>query len=290
MKALLIYSHNTGATRRGFSNKLDYVKERLSSVFDTLDPVCTLSKEETRRLIAEKGSDYDSLVIVGGDGTFNNALTAIMGLEKRPTIGYLNFGTLGDVGKAFGLKNDYKKDVEIIIDRNAMDYDVGKVLSSNNTYYFAYTCCIGAYSDIPYSVERKRKRKVGKLAYYEKAVGEAFKKKLIPYKVIRDGEETLEGESPFLMIMNGTHMAGFKVNGQCVYDDGEFELYLTDKGLLNGLLHYMPFKNIKPLIIKECQIEAPASDFWCLDGEKGPSGKITIEVCRKAIKVFTNSR
>ena len=160
MKALLIYSHNTGATRRGFSNKLDYVKERLSSVFETLDSVCTLSKE----------------VIVGGDGTFNNALTAIMGLEKRPTIGYLNFGTLGDVGKAFGLKNDYKKDVEIIVDQNAMDYDVGKVLSSNNTYYFAYTCCIGAYSDIPYSVERKRKRKVGKLAYYEKAVGEAFKK------------------------------------------------------------------------------------------------------------------
>ena len=103
MKALLIYSHNTGATRRGFSNKLDYVKERLLTVFETLDSVCTLSKEETRKLIAEKGSDYDSHIIVGGDGTFNNALTAIMGLENRPTIGYLNFGTLGDVGKAFGL-------------------------------------------------------------------------------------------------------------------------------------------------------------------------------------------
>ena len=67
MKALLIYSHNTGATRRGFSNKLDYVKERLLSVFNTLDSVCTLSKEETRRLIAEKGSDYESLIIVGVD-------------------------------------------------------------------------------------------------------------------------------------------------------------------------------------------------------------------------------
>ena len=290
MKALLIYSHNTGASKRGFSNRLQYVKERLLTVFEELDAVCTLSKEETRRLIADKGSSYDSLIVVGGDGTFNNALTAIMGLEKRPTIGYLNFGTLGDVGKAFGLKNDYKNDVEIILEQNAMDYDVGKVSSDNNIYYFAYTCCIGAYSDIPYSVERKRKRKVGKLAYYEKAVGEAFKKKLIPYKLTREGETAIEGESPFLMIMNGTHMAGFKVNGQCVYDDGQFELYLTDKGLLNGLLHYIPLKNIKPLIIKECQIEAPATDFWCLDGEKGPSGKVKIEVCKKAIKVFTKSR
>ena len=289
MKALLIYSHNTGASKRGFSNKLQYVKDRLLTVFDVLDVICTISKEETRRLIASKGNDYDSLIIVGGDGTFNNALNAVMGLEERPTIGYLNFGTLGDVGKAFGLKNDYKKDVEIIVKQDAKDYDVGKVLSSNNTYYFAYTCCIGAYSDIPYSVPRKRKRKVGKLAYYEKAVGEAFKKKLIPYKVIRDGNETLEGESPFLMIMNGTHMAGFMVNKECVYDDGEFEFYITDKGILNGLLHYLPLKNIKPLSIKECQIEAPVSDFWCLDGEKGPSGKISVEVCQKAIKIFTNS-
>ena len=287
MKALLIYSHNTGSNKRGFANKLSYVKERLSNVFDVLECVCTLSKEETTRLIHEKGSDFDSLIIVGGDGTFNNALTAVMGLEKRPTIGYLNFGTLGDVGKAFGLKNDYKKDVEIILEQVSKDYDVGKVTSDDNTYYFAYTCCIGAYSDIPYSVERKRKRQVGKLAYYEKAVGEAFKKTLIQYKAKLDDKVDIEGESPFLMIMNGTHMAGFTVNKQCVYDDGKFELYVTDKGPLNGLLHYMPFKNAHPFTIGNCSIDAPASEYWCLDGEKGPSGKITIEVCPKAIKAYS---
>lgn len=286
MKALLVYSHNTGSKRKNFSDKLDYVKERLNTVFDVLDCICTISKEETCRLILEKGSEYDSFIVVGGDGTFNNALSAIMKLEKRPTIGYLNFGTLGDVGKAFGLKNNYKKDVEIIVSQRVKDYDIGKITSDQDTYYFAYTCSIGAYSDIPYSVGRKRKRQIGKLAYYEKAVGEALKKKLIPYKVKTDKEE-LEGESPFLMIMNGTHMAGFKVNKQCDYDDGKFELYLTDKGLFNGLLHYIPFKNIEPFTISECSIDAPASDYWCLDGEKGPSGKILVEVCPKAIKAYS---
>ena len=286
MKGLLIYSHNTGANKRGFANKLNYVKRRLDSVFESLDSVCTLSKEEARRLIVQKGNDYDSLIIVGGDGTFNNALNALMLLEKRPTVGYLNFGTLGDVGKAFGLQNDYKKDVEIIVNQAIQDFDVGKVTKDQDSYYFAYTCSIGAYSDIPYVVKRNRKRQVGRLAYYEKAVTEVFKKKLIPYKAIINHEEERSGESPFIMVMNGTHMAGFKINDECIYDDGVFELYLTDKGLFNGLLHYIPFKNAENVAINHCQIAVPESEFWCLDGEKGPSGDIVIEVCRKALKIY----
>ena len=288
MKALLIYSHNTGANKKGFANKLSYVLHRLATVFETLDPVCTLSKEEARRLIIQKGNDYDSLIVIGGDGTFNNALNSLMSLENKPTIGYLNFGTVGDVGKAFGLKNDFKKDVEIIVDQNIKEIDVGKLKQDQKTYYFAYTCSIGAYSDIPYVVERRKKRRVGKLAYYEKAVGEAFKKKIIKYTAKVDGSKEVSGASPFIMFLNGTHMAGFKINKECSYDDGEFELYLTEEGPFNGLLHYVPFKNIEPLLIKKCEITVPKTEFWCLDGENGPAGEAVVEVCPKAIKIYTN--
>lgn len=286
MKALLLYSHASG--HRKVKESIEFVKEKLSAVFDVLDVICTVSKEDAFALEKEAGEKYDVLLISGGDGTFNNAINAVMESDKRPILGYLNFGTIGDVGKIFGIKGGLKEAVEIIASGHYAPFDIGKVTSKEASMYFAYSATFGAYSDIAYKVDRHRKRRLGKLAYYEEAVSQAFKKQVHAYKY--KGNKELVGECPFGMALLGTHIGGFKVNPHAVMDDGKMEIYLTDAGLFNGLIHYAGQGKKPTDITDRCQIELEEDLAWCLDGEVGPRGSAKIEIVPKPLQIYCQEK
>lgn len=278
MKALLSFSLDSGKGIK--KKKLDFVISRLKEVFE-LEIFCSKSKEEAFKKYQE--TDADSIIVLGGDGHFNNLLNALMPLEKKPKIGYLNFGTLGDVGRMFGLTGHLKHDLKIITDGLSKDFDVGEITKGNDSYYFMYVACVGAYSDIPYASKKKR---FGKLTYYLKAIPKVFKKVEVEYSKNKN-EKT---KAPFLLIMNGTHMAGFKINKDSKPDDGLFELYETRKGFFNGLLHYLPFKTQKHEAIKAISLNLDDDFEWCLDGEKGPKGSIYMKIKNHAISAYFSKK
>lgn len=282
MKALLLYSHASG--HRKVKESIALVKDGLKDVFETLDVICTVSKQDAFELEKKAGEKYDVLLISGGDGTFNNAINAVMENEKRPILGYLNFGTIGDVGKTFGIKGGLKGAVDIIAKGNYSYFDVGKVTSKDSSMYFAYSATFGAYSDIAYKVDRKKKRRLGKIAYYGQAVSEALKPQTHVYKY--KGNIESSGDTPFVMALLGTHIGGFKVNPNAVFDDGKAEIYLTESGLFNGLIHYAGLGKKPSDVTKECVFEMEEDLPWCLDGEIGPSGSVKIEIVSKPLRIF----
>lgn len=283
MKAFLLYSHAAG--HRNFTKNLAYVKKELGSVFDDLQVVCTLSKEEASRLENEACGVFDVLLIVGGDGTFNNAVNQVMKHETRPILGYLNFGTIGDVGKNYGVHGSLKRAVSIIKKGHYESYDVGQIGES----YFAYMCAIGAYSDISYLAKRKAKRVVGRFAYYSMAIREAFKKISLPYRIEADGKQYV-GETSFLLLMNGKFIAGFPVNSHGNVQDGKMELFLVKKGLFNGLLNYLFHRNLQRIVVASFKIEVASKMSWCVDGEKGPTDNTIIKTHPSAIRVFSKGK
>src|SRR5574344_2646749 len=207
MKALLLYSHSSG--HKDFERQIQKIRRSLSTTFDVLDVVCTFSADEAARLEKEAGERYDVLLIAGGDGTFNNAVNNLMKVNKTPVLGYLNFGTIGDVGRNFGIYGGLARALAIIKEGHVEAFDVGEA----NGVYFAYTCAIGRYSDIAYATPRNKKRRQGRLAYYAEATKQAFQPKLIHYEVEAEGKKIV-GESAFVMVLNGKNMGGFRVNGK----------------------------------------------------------------------------
>ena len=199
MKALLLYSHSAG--HKNFSRQLVKLKTELSPIFEVLDIVCTFSSAEATRYEIEAGERYDVLLIAGGDGTFNNAINNLMKARKTPVLGYLNFGTIGDVGRNFGIYGGLTRALSIIKEGHIEAFDVGEA----NGVYFAYTCAIGRYSDIAYATPRQEKRRLGRLAYYAVAAKQAFQSKLIHYEVEYDNNR-IEGYSAFVMVLNGINM------------------------------------------------------------------------------------
>lgn len=280
MKLLLTFSKESGKTPN--SKKLAYIKNELGKYFEV---ECFPNNSQEEAFEKYQNTDAEAVVVLGGDGHFNNLLNAIMPLKKKPKIGYLNFGTLGDVGRLFGLNGNLKHDLKIITDGMTKEYDVGELKTPTENRYFMYVACVGAYSNIPYVSPKKR---LGRLTYYFRAIGQLFKKTRIHYSL--NGNENETKEAPFIMFLNGTHMAGFKINKQAIFDDGEFEFYETKNGIFNGLLNYFPVKRQK--FVKKDKISLTFKDQiqWCLDGEAGPKGSADLLVNKRAITVFFEAK
>lgn len=280
MKAIFLYSEMTGQGR--FLKNVPDIVSRLRKSFPELLVHKCLDEAEIASF-SQKAclENYDSLIIAGGDGTFNDSLQAVMKEEHRPIMGYLNTGTLGDVGANFGVNKNIEKALSIIEKGRYSSFDIVKV----NDSYFAYMAAIGAYSDISYLTKREKKKRLGKVAYYNKAIGEAFKKNEVEAIIMVD-DKTIKVNTPFILLLNGRKVGGFAVNRYSSMKDGKIELYLTEPGFFNGLLHYVFKKHLKRIQGTSFHIHSDIEMPWCLDGEKGPVGDIDVTCLPLALKVY----
>ena len=279
-KALFLYSEKSG--RANIRKHLPEMIEELRDCFLTLDVFNSPSAEEGAKKAKEACGIYDVLIVFGGDGTMRNIINALAPMDNAPILGYINGGTISDIGVNFGIKGSHRHAVNIIKAGNIASFDVGKI----NDEYFGYVAAVGAFADIPYTVRRNQKKRIGRLAYYLKAVQEAF----VPDKVkgvLRVNGQEIPFKTPFLLCLSGRNMAGFLVSRKSRFDDGKFELYITKPGLFNGLLHYFFFKMRTDCYISDhFEIEIDYSEPWDLDGEKGPVGVVTISCLPKRLKIF----
>ncbi len=257
------------------------VKERLLGRFDRVDFFCTSSSLEAKNLIKEKAPLYEALIVAGGDGTFNNAINALANIPNPPILGYINFGTIGDIGRNFGIGAGLDKSLDIITKGDIVPFDVGEI----NGQYFAYVATIGRYSDIAYITPRKQKRFLGRIAYYNKAFKELQNRKAVHAHIEVDGA-SYEIDTPFILLLNGNNIGGFKINRYGSIQDGMMELFLAKKDISNGLMPLLIDKNRIVLRGKKFFIKTDEAMNWCLDGEEGMKGDAYILTHEKMFKIF----
>ena len=280
-KALFLYTDDSGHGQ--VVAHLAQMIARLEEHFPRLETKRTYSMEEGAKLAREACGNYEVLIFSGGDGTFNNIVSALLDQENPPVLGYINGGTISDIGQNFGVKGNYRRALRIIEEGHTCGFDVGEV----GGHYFTYMAAVGAFADISYVTKRKYKRRLGRIAYYTRAVGEALKPTRVHCHIKADGVD-YDVNTPFILCLSGRNVGGFRVNSRkSSIHDGKFELYLTKPGLFNGLLHYLFFK------MRTTKIEAADIDIqvdhplpWCLDGEAGPIGDVHIKARDSKLRVF----
>ncbi len=279
-KALFLYSDLTGV---GFKkNRVPKAIKRLGKIFD-LTSCKTSSLDELREKASLACSSFDVLIIAGGDGSFHQVINVVAKAERQPILGFLNAGTMGDVAANFGSSHSFSKGLRVIEKGKTSRLD----LCCANGIYFAYMAAVGAYSDIAYIAERKKKKAFGKMAYYALAVKESLKKQSVCLRLEEDGE-TIGYDGPFLMLLNGARVGGFYVNRKGDVHDGLFEVYETPYGAFNGLLRYLSPKKKWAKSVSKLRIEPENELIWCLDGEKYVFGVVDIEICPAKLLVFTH--
>ncbi|MCR5348165.1 MAG: hypothetical protein K6E59_00955 [Bacilli bacterium] len=280
-KALFLYN---GASGKGKTNRhLPEILARLEAIFDVVDVFKTSTMEEGMEKAKQACGVYDVLVFRGGDGTFNHIVSALYGMPNPPIMGYINGGTISDIGRNFGIKGNVRHALSIIEGGHTCGFDLGLV----NGEVFTYMAAVGAYADIAYVTKRKYKKRIGRIAYYFKAIAEALRWRSVPC-VVEAGGERVETKVPFLLCLSGKNVGGFRVNArESNIHDGKMEMYLTKPGLFNGLLHYLFFKvRTTKIVASEFHVQISYPEPWCLDGERGPSGDVHIKTVDSGLRIF----
>ena len=292
IKVLTIINPTSG--KGNIANYANEIKHNLEKQDMEVNMQLTKKGYNAKKIILDNIEGQDLILICGGDGTFNEAVSAIMETGVQISIAYIPLGTTNDLARSLNMPI---KDISItkkLLESKAKVLDIGKF---NEDRYFTYIAAFGVMTDVSYKTSQKAKNKYGKIAYYLKAIKELIK---IPtYKVkIKFDEEELEGEFIYGGISNSMSIAGFKWFNEEDIDlsDGKFEAIFIRKPkklsgyfrLINDFRHkdYMVNRDFVYFKASNIQIQTDKNVAWTIDGEyAGDMNFVEIKNINKAIEL-----
>ena len=116
IKAIIVYNPKSGKGIIESSIEQIYLyllKDYEVSVFHS-----NFKKEITSYLFYN-AKRFDLIVLLGGDGTLNEAINGLMRSKIRPPILYLPSGSVNDFGRRIGVSKNYKKELELLFNSNS---------------------------------------------------------------------------------------------------------------------------------------------------------------------------
>ena len=261
-------------------------------------------EEIVRKLTTESKKDKIHLVILGGDGTVNEAVQGIADFEKV-IISYIPTGSSNDLARDMGISRNPEEALESILKAEKESYmDVGLVHYDEAFVNgekieipdrrFMVGCGIGFDAAVcEESMHSKFKNvlnkvKLGKLTYLGIALKQLIQSEMIDGKITLEDTKEIAIKRMFFTVAMVHHYegGGFKFCPDAKDDDGLLDFCVaSDAGKLK-VLRILPtayggkhirFKEIKMLRGKKAIIEADKPMWVQTDGEvKTQAKKITV--------------
>lgn len=272
-KCVLIYNPESGKRRKKL--KIELTENILNEYGYDVTFIKTLKAGDCMNIIANL--DFVDLVIVaGGDGTLNEAISGNLMRENKLLISHLPIGTVTDVGKLYGFTKKITKDLNLML--NGIEKNIDVCLINNKP--FIYVACFGNFTNISYDTPRRLKKKFGRFGYILyalKSIKEKIKQYNIQYEI--DGIK-YEGEFSFMFITNTSRVGGINnIYHDVKLDDNMFEVAFCSiknkKELIKAFYNIKTkdinnISNIKYYRTNNLKIifDNVPSASWCIDGEE----------------------
>lgn len=291
MKCLFVYNPVSSRSKKILDN-LVYIKKTLLKKYKTVDFVKTEYPKHATEIANNACGIYDILVFSGGDGTFHEVIQGVAQKKEKPILSYLPSGTMCDMARNLGIPMNLKKALAVSIDDCMKIGDICKI----NDSYFVYVAGIGVYTSVAHNSCIKKKRRLGKLAYFIDGIKESFNIKNIKVKIEANGE-IYEEKIVFLLVANSKSVGGFVFNKDANLNDGKIDVILIKQNILTMPfnvwklfifgLNYMKKKKTMILInTNKVKIDIDDDIDWDVDGEKGVKGSVEIEVLKGHIDLL----
>lgn len=288
---LLIFNPKSGKTE--FAALLFDVVDRFTKAGYEVTAYPTQSAKDAYDVISRRARDFDLVCCSGGDGTLNEAIDALMQLEKKPLFGYIPSGTTNDFANSMKIPKSIIEAVDTILGGNAYPVDIGRFGDN----YFAYVAAFGLFTEVTYDTPQSYKNVLGHAAYVLEGVKRLASIKNHKCKIVLDGE-TLSGNFIFGMASNSTSIGGFKMpnENEVSLDDGLFEIMLVKppknfadlQNIIASLMNSEVYTG--SLIVRKSskmRVVSKEPIDWTLDGEFGGStSDVFIENKQRAIEIM----
>jgi diacylglycerol kinase (ATP) len=159
------------------------------------------------------------ILVGGGDGTVSCAVSHLLGRDV--TLGVLPLGTGNDFARSLGIAGTVEAGCEVIAGGYTARVDVGLA----NGRPFLNAASLGLATAIARRLTKRRKQRMGKLAYPVTAASQAWEHQ--PFRVrMKADTESYELEVLQLVVGNGRyHGAGNMVAPSAALDDHRLHVY-----------------------------------------------------------------
>lgn len=291
LKVLFIYNPDAGNGM--IKNNLDEIIDKFQKKRLQVVAFRTEKKEALLEIFANMDqTQYKKVVIAGGDGTINTVVNGMIKNGIDLPIAIFPSGTANDFAYYFDLPNDIKTMTKIATEENYTYADVGKV----NGKYFVNVAALGFLVDISQKTDPNVKSTLGVVSYYLRGIGELPNLRPITVKITSDVYAATENIY-FMLVMNGRSAGGFKkIAPTASVNDGLLDVVIFKEmpvmelmpllvSLLSG--NHADNKNVDCFSTSKLLIESDQQISTDIDGEKGESLPLTIEVLPKKIKINT---
>ena len=256
----------------------------------------TQSQRDCVEWVKDYADRMDVLVVSGGDGTLNEAVTGMMNLERIPLLGYIPAGSTNDFAASLGLPKSMQEAAADIVEGSPYPIDIGRFCKDQ---YFVYIAGFGAFTEVSYLTPQDKKNWLGHNAYVLEGVKSLAGLKPRHMRVEWD-DQVLEEDFVFGMVTNTISVGGFKglVNQSVALNDGEFEVLLirmprTPVDLTN-IINYMflkeePNEYVYKFKTRAIRMVSDAPVDWVLDGEfGGTKTEVFVENLNKCLEIKRN--
>ena len=227
----------------------------------------------------DRNEPYDLIVVCGGDGTFNGAVSTIVKHDEQPPIGYIPSGSTNDFARTVGLSGSPTDIARQIMAGFPRTLDLG----SFNNSYFSYVASFGAFTEASYNTPQDLKNKLGHLAYVLEGVKDLSTLEPCHMRLSYQDKE-LEGNYIWGAICNSSSIGGLIRLNQDLIDlnDGIFEVMLIKSPRtiidLAKIITSITTQVYDPDVVQFFQTDEltiyPETEVpWTLDGEYAPGSK-----------------
>ncbi|POZ92906.1 diacylglycerol/lipid kinase family protein [Petrotoga halophila] len=248
---------------------------------------------------------YKKIVSVGGDGTVNEIVNAIMLQDIidpiEISVGSIGSGSGNDWGKSVGIPTNFEEAVINLQKDNFILQDVGKVSyiqkGVEKTRYFVNVAGMGFDAEVTYRANKSKKRLFGKLSYSLILFSVLFSFE-DPYVEIKiDGKKVYENQALTLNVGICRYSGGgMMLTPKAKYDDGLFDITVVDKISVGTILanlrkiydgSFINHQAVKTFRGKSIEITSKEKLYLEADGESLGDSPLYFEIFPQRLKVLS---
>lgn len=248
----------------------------------------TRKKEDISSFATEAcEANYDTVIIMGGDGTVSELIHSLKDKQNKPKIGIIPTGTVNNIARGLGIDTNLDKAVEALINSVEKVIDVGKI----NDQLFLSSVSAGSIPENVWEVTDEQKEKYGPIAYLIEGMKSLNNKEVYSFEIEIDGEKQDIDLTLLIIGISNSVLGITNFFNTATYDDGKLHMFglkktsISEKIFAFSTLFSAQDKfdkeddfafvlSFKKAIIRLKNKEA----YVALDGEKGPSFPVKIEV------------
>ncbi|MDX2098093.1 MAG: lipid kinase [Leptolyngbyaceae cyanobacterium bins.59] len=282
---LLINRHS----RKGHQEESRVVSELRNLGLDIL-PITPTRGQSLSDLIRRYHDQVDRVIIGGGDGTLNAAITGLV--ETGLPLGILPLGTANDLARTLKIPMTLPAACQVAATGSVRKIDLGWV----NGHYFFNVASLGLSVQITRQLDRGLKRRWGVIAYAFTAFQVLWQSR--PFSAeIHCQDQSLRSKTIQIAVGNGRYYGGgMAVAEDATIDDQRLDLYSLEIQHWWQMLALIPdmrrgthihWSNVRSLQGKEFRVVTTSPHWINTDGELTTQTPGHFRLIPQALSVLT---